>query len=307
MTVDRIRTTWTMGPWGPALALAVAFAGALAQLLPGEPVPSATLAGFRWITYANTALVGAAAVYFFYYIWLRLEPVGQAASLLAALGAVGVPFGLWADAAQAPALSGETGGIGLYEGTALFSAAAVLLYLAMERVYRSRATAVFIMPAVVLAVLCEIWLVAQASAPPGRAAQVIAGSWEAGQRFAAYLGHGALAAAAGCGAWVLMRQVHDDAALQRQANAIVGAAAVGAPLLLVGMCMDAAWSITRESEVALAHAGVTVPALAAVLVLLAWARWRSPSVQRLAWHAVAAFAVSTTGLLVAAWPAETLG
>lgn len=291
--------------WGPAFPLVIAAACALAQLLPEPGGAAAAPAGFRWVTYANTALAGAGAVYLAYY-WLGVEQVGQSASLLAALGALGIPLGLLADAAQAAPLRGP--GFGLYEGTALFSAVAVFLYLAMERIYRSRAAALLIMPAVLLAVLCEMWLIAQGVAAPDRPAPQLSGYWMLGQRFSASLGYGALAVAAACGALVLVRGAGGASALTTLAQTIVGAAAIGAPMLMIGTGMGAAWSLTGVGGFALGGGtGATLPASLAALALLACVRWRSPSTRRLAWYAVAAFAVSATGLLMGSWPGEAVG
>lgn len=293
--------------WGPVFALAIATACALAQLLPEPGGVAVAPAGYRWVTHANTALAGAAAVYLAYY-WLGVERVGQAASLLAALGALGVPLGLLADTAQAAPLHATGPRFGLYEGTALFSAAAVFVYLLMERVYRNRTAALLIMPAVLLAVLCEMWLIAQGVAAPGRPAPPLAGYWVLGQRFSACLGYSALAAAAACGAWILTRDAGNAGALRSQAEAIVGATAIGAPMLLIGTGMGVAWSLTGEGGFALrGAAGATLCAFLSAMALLVWVRWRSPNTRCLAWYAVVAFAVSATGLLVGAWPGEALG
>jgi hypothetical protein len=292
--------------WGPMVLLAIAAAYALAQWLPVPLAASAAPAGYRWVTCANTALAGAAAVYLAHY-WLGEERVGQAASVLAALGAIGVPLGLLADAAQAAPLRGAGSSFGLYEGTALFSAAAVFLYLAMEHVYRSRAAAMLIMPAVLLAVLCEMWLVAQGAAAPGRPVPPLSGYWVLGQRFAACLGYGAVAAAAGCSVLVLLRDARDAVAPGVQSKVIIGAAAVGAPLLLIGTGMGVVWSFSGDSGGALSGIGSSLPAVIATLALLAWVRLRRPGARSLAWFAVAAFAVSASGLLMGAWSGEALG
>ena len=309
MSEERNGTELTVVSWGPVFAfaiVAIVAAGALAQLLPEAAGVAAAPAGYRWVTHANTALAGAAALYLTYY-WLGVERVGQAASLLAAVGALGVPLGLFADAAQAAPLHATVSEFGLYEGTALFSAAAVFVYLAMERIYRNRRAALLIMPAVLLAVLCEMWLIAQGVAAPGRPPPPFSGYWVLGQRFAVYLGYGALAAAAACGAWVLLRDAGNAGALPRQAETIVGAAAIGAPMLFIGTGMGVAWMLTSGGGLGLGGASATLPALLAALALLAYVRWSSPDTRRLAWYAVAAFAVSTTGLLTGSWPGEALG
>jgi len=293
-----------MAPLVPAFALAIAAACALVQLLPEPGGAMAAPAGFRWITYANTALAGAAAVYFVYY-WLGFEQVGRSASLLAALGALGIPLGLLADAAQAAPLRGPGPGFGLYEGTALFSAATVWLYLAMERVYRNRTAALLIMPAVLLAVLCEMWLIAQGVAAPGRPAPPLSGYWVLGQRFSASLGYGALAVSAACGILVLARGAAGARAVATQAQLIVGAAAIGAPMLLIGTGMGAVWSFMRGGGIGLDGAGTTLPALLAAVALLAWVRRCGPGIRRVAWSALVVFAVSATGLLVGSRSVET--
>ena len=112
------------------------------------------------------------------YLWLRTELVGRAATLLAAFGALGVVAGLALGALQSGAAR-----IGLYEGTALFSAAAVLAYLGIERAYGSRSAGILVMPAVMVAVLCEMWLIGHGLAMPGRPPNGLAAYWEA-NRFA---------------------------------------------------------------------------------------------------------------------------
>jgi cytochrome bd-type quinol oxidase subunit 2 len=149
-----------------------------------------------------------------------------------------------------------------------------------------------------------MWLISQGVAAPGRPTPAIIGYWGLAQRFAACLGWGALAAAGACGAWILLRDTRG--ATSPQAEAIIGAAAIGAPLLLIGTGMGAVWSIAGDGGPGTGGPGLTLPALLAALALLAWVRWRSPNPRRLAWVAVVAVAVSATGLLTGSLTGEFL-
>lgn len=296
MSEDRKPAELAILSWGPGFALAVATACALAQLLPDPGGIAGTRALYRWITHANTVLAGAAAVYAAYY-WLGNERVGQAASLLAALGALGVPLALLADAAQVAPPRGAAAGFGLYEGTALFSALAVFVHLAMERAYGSRAAAFLVMPAVLLAVLCEMWLLAQ---HPDGLWSVLLPYWAIGQRVAACIGFAALAAGAAFGACVLLRPVSSLAGASCRAEAIVGSAAIGAPMLLVGTGMGAAWSVGAQALGS--GAAATLPGLVAVTAFLLWVRRGGGDLRRLARNAIAAFAIATATFCVLPWP-----
>jgi hypothetical protein len=140
-----------------------------------------------------------------------------------------------------------------------------------------------------------MWLIAQGVAAPGRPAPAIAGYWILGQRFAACLGGGALAAAGACGAWILMRRT--AGATCPHADIIIGAAAIGAPLLLIGTGMGAAWTLAREGAAGPGGPGMTFPAMVAALALLGWVRLGRPNPRRLAWFAVASVALSASGLV----------
>lgn len=291
----------------PALAIAALAAFALARILPALPAAGGLPVSFAWITYANTALAGSTVLYVAHF-WFRSEPVGRSATLLAALGALGVVASL--------ALNGTTGAdghrsgveFGLYEGTAVFSSAAVLAHLAMERIYRSRETALLVMPVVMLGVLCEIWLVARGVAMPSRPAPELDSYWDAGQRFAVGLGYSAFSAAAVLSVLVLVQHAAEDAdAHARQVAGILGAAAVGLALLLLGGGMGAIGSLLTDASAYGIPAGLlTAPALVISMALLVLAQWHGYSARRLAWCQLGAFAMATVSLLSAGWLAETL-
>ncbi|HZW22972.1 hypothetical protein [Noviherbaspirillum sp.] len=111
--------------------------------------------------FGNLLLIVSAVLYVSH-VWFRSKAVGQWASLLAGLGAV------------ASLLALAMGRIGsgwalnpLYEMIALFGALTVLIYLTMERVYRTRAAGAFVMLVVMGAVLFQIRLAGNETAISG--------------------------------------------------------------------------------------------------------------------------------------------
>jgi len=113
-------------------------------------------------------LLFVSAVLYVSHLWFRSKAVGQWASLLAGLGA----------GASLLALAMGRIGIGwglnpLYEMIALFGALTVLIYLMMERVYRTRAAGAFVMLVVTGAVLFQIRLAGNETAISGGQAPML--------------------------------------------------------------------------------------------------------------------------------------
>jgi hypothetical protein len=268
--------------------------GASASAMAGiATATTSTLAGgadmlYR-LTYANTALAGSAVLYLAY-LWSRPEAVGRAATTLASGGALGVVIAL-AIGALGP------GGphAGLVELTALLSATAVLAYLAMERVYRNRFAGVAVMPTVMAAVLCEMWLIHKGLATGGRPPNGLGVYWAASHRFAFGLGYCAIALTAGLAALALFAR---EGLAPRRAQAMQAALAVGAPLLVLGAGMGAVWSIVDARAPRGVDSEVSVSWLVATLSLVAWVRVGRTGAARSALLAIAPFVIATTGLLL---------
>lgn len=285
--------------WGTALAVALLAGCALARFLPDDAATESASAGFHWVTYANTALAASMAMYTTH-LWLRTELVGRAATALATVGALGVLAGLALGALQTGAAR-----IGLYEGTALFSSAAVLAYLCLERAYRNRSAGIVVMSAVMLAVLCEMWLIVHGLAAPGRPPDGLAAYWEAAHRFAVSLGYCALALAGGLAAVGLARRSSGEA--RESVATLFAVLSVGAPVLLLGVCMGAVWAVTDIRGSNRAAGFLIVSVLATTVAMLAWARMRGQGEAQRARLVLGAFVASTAGLLVAGRVSELLG
>ncbi|HEX9182717.1 MAG TPA: hypothetical protein VF876_05595 [Burkholderiales bacterium] len=277
-------------PWVAATAVGVAAAWTLARFLPDVSAAEGSAASFRWVTLANTALAASTALYATH-LWLRTDVVGRVATALAALGALGVLAGL----ALAALFTGEAR-VGLYEGTALLSAGAVIAYLLLERAYSSRDAGIVVMPAVMLAVACEMWLIANGLALPGSLPGGFGTYWEAGYRFAMVLGYGPIALAGAVAALALVgRRECTPASLAR----LTAGLAVGAPLLLLAAGMGAVWTLFDAHASARPAGFLFMSSLATAAALLAWVRMRELDALRQARLVLGVFVVATAGLLAA--------
>jgi cytochrome c-type biogenesis protein CcsB len=151
---------------------ALGLAGSL-EFLEAKNLASADIAldqlfSYKLTGYAHLMIV-ASTVLYLAHLRYRAHAVGLWASSLAALGALGL-LGALAVRATETYVFHRTHHIpltSLHEVMALFSACTVLVYLAMEHVYRQRAAGAFVMPIVMAAVLFESWLMA--SGPGGMA------------------------------------------------------------------------------------------------------------------------------------------
>ena len=158
------------------------------------------------LTYANLLLIGSTFLYVGH-LWITAKAVGWLASGAAILGAMGVTVALlihWFETdhthpAQPAAFSS------LFDVTALFSAVTVLVYLAMEKVYRTRAAGAFVMPIVVAAVLFESFLFSEDTAG-GHLTPSLKSYWLDAHILSDFVGYGAFAVAASLGIMYLLRE-----------------------------------------------------------------------------------------------------
>lgn len=166
---------------------------------------------FNLIGYGNLLLVGSTVLYVSH-LWFTSEAVGQWASGLATVGALASVIALstrWFETyllhqtAHVPLGS-------LYEVMALFSAATVVIYLVMERVYRTRAAGAFVMLIVLGSVLFQIWLSANEDAMPGGRIHILRSYWMHAHVLGNFIGYGAFSVAAAMGAAYLVRSRGED-------------------------------------------------------------------------------------------------
>lgn len=193
-----------------AIAIAVAMKFLEAEELNASFAPS-QLFSQHLISFANLLLIGSAVLYAGH-LWFTARTVGQLASGMATMGAMGVTVALlirWLGTDYVHQ-TGHAPFSSLYDVTALFSAATVVIYLAMERVYRTRAAGAFVMPIVVAAILLESSLISGDPTVPGHLAPALKSYWVHAHILSNIIGYGAFAIAAALGIMYLFREWTDQ-------------------------------------------------------------------------------------------------
>lgn len=244
--------------WSSLLLITLGIAGMTIffeadKLIPGMPFKQ--LLSHKLITNANVLLVGSSLLYLAH-LRFTAEAVGKWATGMAVAGAIGVSASLlvrWFETYYV-LQEGHAPITNLYEVTALFSAITVVIYLAMESVYRSRSAGAFIMPIVVGAVLFEVWLVANGQADPSNLMPALKSYWMSAHVLANFIGYGAFAVGAGAGVMYLIRARAEgrgspDAfalrslpGLQQIDDLIFKSIAVGFPVFTLATILGAAWA-----------------------------------------------------------------
>jgi cytochrome c-type biogenesis protein CcsB len=169
-------------------------------------VPLEQMFSYQLISYANLLLIGSTTVYIAH-LWFTDNVVGRWATGLSAAGAFGLVLGLMARVTETY-LVDRTGYIpltSLYEVMSLFSAVTVLLYLMMERVYRTRSAGAFVLPIVAAAVLFEAWLVSDDQVTSADHFPILRSYWIHAHVLTNFIGYGAFAVAAAMGVMYLLR------------------------------------------------------------------------------------------------------
>ena len=161
---------------------------------------------FKLLGYGNLLLI-ASTVLYVCHLWFTSKLVGRWASLLAGLGALALILALatrWIEIywLQRP---GHFALNSLYEMVALFVALTVVIYLAMERVYRTREAGAFVMLIVLGAVLFQIWLASHETAIPGSHTRILRAYWMYAHVLGSFVGYGAFAVAFAMGVAYLVR------------------------------------------------------------------------------------------------------
>jgi len=148
--------------------------------------------------FANGLLLLATLLYLIH-LWWGSCAQGRRASTLALLGALlllsSVALAVWRGAAPDSS--------GLDQVMAMFSAFTVLIYLAMERFYRSYVAGAFVMPIVAASVLVQIWLGMEHSASAQTGHAWLGDIWVHAHVVSNFLGYGAFAVSAALAAMLL--------------------------------------------------------------------------------------------------------
>lgn len=173
-------------------------------LLAGLPLEQ--LFSYKLVSYANLLLISSTILYVSH-LRFTSERVGRWASGFATAGAICLTVGMlvrWIESYYLR-LDSLASIANLYEVMSLFSAVTVVIYLIMEKVYRTRSAGAFVMPIVVSAVLFEIWLVSNNQAPHDFQVPLFKSLWIHAHVLANIIGYGAFAVAALLGGVYLLR------------------------------------------------------------------------------------------------------
>ena len=169
-------------------------------------MPFERLVSYQLVSYANLLLIGSTVLYLSH-LRFTSERVGRWASGFASVGAICLTLGMlarWVEAFSVHRV-GPAPIAGLYEVMSLFSAITVVIYLVMEKVYRTRSAGAFVMPIVFSAVLFEIWLGSNDQAAPDYHVPLFKSYWIHAHVLANFIGYGAFAVAALLGGVYLLR------------------------------------------------------------------------------------------------------
>lgn len=169
-------------------------------------MPFEQLVSYQLVSYANLLLI-ASTILYVSHLRFTSERVGRWASGFATAGAICLTLGMLVRWVEAYYLhrAGRVSIAGLYEVMSLFSAITVVIYLVMEKVYRTRSAGAFVMPIVVSAVLFEIWLLSNDQAAPDYQVPLFKSYWIHAHVLANFIGYGAFAVAAFMGMAYLLR------------------------------------------------------------------------------------------------------
>lgn len=208
---------------------------------------------FTLMGYANLLLIGSTALYISH-LWFTSDAVGRWASRLAATGALISLTALswrWIEVHYLHR-PGHVPLSSLYEMMAAFSAVTVLIYLAMERVYRTRSAGAFVMLIVLAAVLFQIWLEGYEHALASSPGRVLRSYWMHAHVLGTFIGYGAFAVAGAMGgAYLIKAQMRDRIFgvatrslpnLERIDNLMHHAILLGLPIFTVATVLGALWA-----------------------------------------------------------------
>ncbi|RZI42013.1 c-type cytochrome biogenesis protein CcsB [Herbaspirillum sp. HC18] len=259
------------------------------------------LFAFKLLGYGNLLLVGAAVLYVGH-LWSASEVVGRCASGIAGFGAMASLLALTARWVETYLLQrpGHFAFSSLHEMVALFTTLTVIIYLVMERAYRTRSAGAFVMMIVFGAVMFQIWLAANEDALPGSHIRVLRSYWMHAHVLGSFIGYGAFAVAAAMGAAYLVRTREGRGGLrslpapERIDGLMHNAIMLGFPVFTLATILGAIWAYQAWGR----YWAWDPKETWALLVCLIYAsyfyfhyvnRW---SGRRMAWWSIAGFATT---------------
>jgi len=206
------------------------------------------------VGYANLLLLISTALYFIH-LWRGPGLTGRLASVFASVGTVALGLNLamrWMETYYLHR-PGHVPFNVLYEVLAAFSIVTLVIYLVMERVYRTRTAGAFVMSIVMVAALFQIWLTATGQAVTGYRFPVLLNYWKYAHVLGNLIGVGAFAVAAAMGAaclsgYVRRRPATGDFFAQsmptaaRLAHSMHFSIMVGFPAFTVATVLGAWWA-----------------------------------------------------------------
>lgn len=289
---------------------ALALLGCLGLMAMGLAMPPERLGAHAVISYANLLLMGASVLYLAH-SWLPVRALGPWATGLAGAGLAAMVAGLLVRATESAQLppAGRVVLTSLSDVVSLFSAATVLIYLMMERTYRSRSAGAFVMPIVAAAVLFNAWLMAGGHAARVHSIPLLGGCLMCAHVLAGLLAYSCFAVAAGLGVMVLRRRGGQGARAPRVPlhparieRLMHRAILLGLLLFTVSLGFGAAtagtsWSRCWEWDWG-AKETATLPVwanYAAYAAMYWWRRWRGA---RMAWWTIVAFGLTLLSFAV---------
>jgi len=196
--------------WVSLLLVMLALSG-LAIIIEADSLNAATpfeqLLSYR-LTSCSNLLLAIAAVLYLGHLRMTSMAVGRWATGLATVGVIGAVAGLLTRCFELhqSMVTGNGSFFNAHEGTALLTAITVLVYLVMERNYRSRAAGALVMPIVLFAIAFEIWLVANGQASGTLQGSALNSYWLNAQLLANVFGFGLFTMAAAVGFLYLLRR-----------------------------------------------------------------------------------------------------
>lgn len=173
-------------------------------LMPSTPFEGVFV--YKLLGYANLLLI-ASTVLYVAHLWFTSETVGCWASALAGFGALASLLAHSTRWFEIFYLNrpGHFLFNTMYETVALFTAMTVVVYLVMERAYRTRAAGAFVMLIVFAAVLYQVWLASHDQAIPGSRIRILKSYWMYAHVLGNFIGYGAFAVAAAMGVAYLIK------------------------------------------------------------------------------------------------------
>ncbi|HEY0845492.1 MAG TPA: cytochrome c biogenesis protein CcsA [Noviherbaspirillum sp.] len=316
------RLLW-MPAWTLWFAVLLASVGGMLSMeyyetpLLGSATPFEEVFVYKLLGYGNLLLIASTVVYVLH-LWFTADAVGRWASALAGAGALACFLALSTRWFEVYYLHrpGHFLFSALYETVALFTTITVIIYLLMERVYRTRAAGAFVMLIVFAAVLYQVWLATYDQVIPGSRIRILKSYWMHAHVLGNLIGYGAFAVAAATGVAYLLKTGGDGRLPrftfvslpepERLARLMHNAIVLGFPVFTLATVLGSVWAYQAWGR----YWAWDPKETWALVVWLTYAsyfffryvsRW---GWRRMAWWSIAGFAITAFCFLgaTALWP-----